>query len=361
MQIGQGGRDIDVSPPKIPQFTITVRDNGLYDPVAEWKKFLSPLMHVDRLITDKSNTFPASATVYHLGTAILLFTRSNSVRYSRSRFKVRRDDLDHFILHMPQSGAAAFVASNMALRLRRFDIALAGLGDPLDIAIGAGAAVSLILPRTRLAPLLEGADELHGLRLAGTTPAGALLGRHLLTLARHASKLRVDEARACAEATARLAAACLTVRAPRDTVPSLSAARPGLAQRVRDHIEANIHDPRLGPERLARAFHLSRSQLYRLFERRGGVHHYIRGRRLHRALDLVCTHESPARRIGDIAYSLGITNEAHFSRIFHERFGLSPRAARAAARRGDAEWLPAEAAGGEGNPLGRWLQELAVI
>lgn len=327
---------------------------------SKWEDFLSPLMLVDRLVTGKSKSFIASATIYHLGTAILLFTRSDPARYSRSPSKVRRDDLDHVILHMPQSGAGAFVASDTALRLRRFDIAVAVLENPLDIVAGAGTAVSLILPRTRLAPLLESADHLHGRHLAGTTPAGALLGTHLLTLARYASKLRADEARAYAEVTARLAAACLAAHAPPDVPPPSISARPNVAQKVRDHIEANLHDPRLSPERLANSFHLSRSQLYRMFERLGGVRHHIRARRLHRALELVCARESPAGRIGEIAYSVGFTDEAHFSRIFHEHFGLSPRAARAAARRGDAQWLPPGPAGEEGNPLGRWLQELDV-
>jgi len=320
---------------------------------------LTPLVEARALIYKEPDAFFACATIYNLGAALLIVTRSPRARYGRGCFKVRRDDLDHFVFHLPLSGGSALPSPGWPRRLKRLDVAAVDLARPLDVILGAGAGVSLVLPRARLAPLLEDPDGLHGRHLLATTPAGAIFGRHLLTLARVAAALRVDEALAHVEATARLAATCLAARSPPAAAAPAASAPYDPAQRIRAHIEANLRDPRLNPRMLADAFHISRSQLYRLFERAGGVDRHIRDRRLNLAFELVGRRDGAPQRIGDIAFSLGFTNEAHFSHIFRERFGLSPRAARAAARRGAAE-SPIRAAGGGGNPLARWLHELII-
>ena len=324
-----------------------------------WKNFVRPLLDVKRMQCALECKFRAHAMVYNLIGALLIVTDSGRARYARSSIKIQTDDLDHYILYMPKSGGATFIASEVAYRLRRLDIAIADLATPFDVSVGAGRGISLILPRARLAPLIEDAEGLHGRYLRRDTPAGALLGRHLLALARHASAMPVGDVLGHAEAAAHLAAACLAAGGARMSAASARGAPGGIVGRqARNHIEANLHDPRLSPATLAEAFHLSRSQLYRLFERQGGVHRYIRGRRLRRALELVSRREASPRRISDIAYSLGFTDEAHFSRIFRERFGLSPRAARAAARRGEAHWLMQSTGGG--NLLDQWLRELTL-
>jgi AraC-like DNA-binding protein len=297
--------------------------------------------------------------VYNLGLALLLATRSGDARYRRPAAAARRDDLDHFLIHIPVSGGVNFMGSNRVQRIGRLDTATADLARPLDIAVRAGCGVTLILPRARLVPLI-GERALHGRRVARASAAGALLGRHLVTLSRQAARLQVAEALAYADVTARLVAACLAVAAPEQGASAAVPARPGLAQKLRSHIETHLDQPRLDAAALAEAFHLSRSQLYRLFEPMGGVHRYIRGRRLHRALELFSRPDSAPRRIGDVAYSLGFANEAHFSRLFHDRFGLSPRAVRQAAAQGRASWLGGDPPAGEASPLARWLRELTL-
>jgi len=348
----------EVPHPTIGFYAFSVDGRSLPDAAGEWRLFLSPLIDVERVYSDATSSFSASAKLYNLGWGLLLQTNSCGLRYGRSNTKARRDDLDHFIFHMPLSGRATFVLGDSIRHLRRLDLAAADLTAPLDVVVAPGGAVSLILPRARLAPLLEDAERLHGRCLASTTPAGALFGRHLLALARWMPGLRVDQARALGEATARLAAICLSTQAARGEAPPATSARPGLGQEVRAHIEAHLHDLRLSPQLLADRFHLSRSHLYRLFDQLGGVHHYIRGRRLRRAFELISRRDSAPRRIGDIAYSLGFADDAHFSRIFRERFGLSPRDTRAAARRGETERLAYDEAAEGGNPLRQWLREL---
>jgi AraC-like DNA-binding protein len=70
---------------------------------------------------------------------------------------------------------------------------------------------------------------------------------------------------------------------------------------------------------LQQRFHISRTQLYRMFASSGGVQHYIRERRVeavHRDL-----REQPERNISDLAFSRGFSSERQFQRAFHARYG----------------------------------------
>jgi len=323
------------------------------------KAFLSPLVDVVRPARSTTRRFVASVKIYHLGTALLIQNRNLPFRLGRSIAKTKRDGLDHYVFYTPQSRGTAFVTSDMLKRPRRLDMIIADLSCPLDILIGAGAGIGLILPRLRLSPLLGEADGVHGCLLSGASPAGALFGRHLVTLARHAPELSLVDALGYLEAAALLASRCIAAAVRREADPPVSSAPRGLGARARGHIETHLHDPRLNANTLSDALHTSRTQLYRQFVRFGGIHRYIRNRRLYQAFDLICRPDREPRRISDIAYSLGFVSEAHFARIFGEHFGLSPRATRAAARRGEITW-PTPPGGAEQNPLERWLRELTV-
>jgi len=81
---------------------------------------------------------------------------------------------------------------------------------------------------------------------------------------------------------------------------------------------------------LARAVSLSPSRLAHLFqtEVRGSVGHTILSLRMRQAARLLAF---TTRGVGEIAGDIGFNSAFYFSRQFHRRFGMSPRAYRAAA------------------------------
>lgn len=91
---------------------------------------------------------------------------------------------------------------------------------------------------------------------------------------------------------------------------------------VVSYIKAHLGDPNLGAGRLQSAFCISRSSLYRMFSRSGGVAHFIRkqrlavaGRRLRGDADLGITQ---------LLYELGFSSERQFQRAFLAEFGVTP-------------------------------------
>jgi AraC-like DNA-binding protein len=50
---------------------------------------------------------------------------------------------------------------------------------------------------------------------------------------------------------------------------------------------------------------------------------------LRRARDLLAGHPEAKTRIGDVAYRCGFDDPVHFTRLFRQRFGLTPSALKA--------------------------------
>jgi AraC-like DNA-binding protein len=106
---------------------------------------------------------------------------------------------------------------------------------------------------------------------------------------------------------------------------------------IQAFIEANLGDPRLDPDGIARASFISTRYLHKLFESEGtSVCRWIRTARLERCrrdlLDPALGHLT----ILAIATHWGLPSSQHFSRLFHAAYGCSPseirRRAHASAR-----------------------------
>ncbi|MCJ2080656.1 helix-turn-helix domain-containing protein [Methylobacterium sp. J-090] len=105
-----------------------------------------------------------------------------------------------------------------------------------------------------------------------------------------------------------------------------------VVQRAKAYIETNLHDPTLDPPHLAAAVGVSLRRLQALFHERGRhISDWIWRRRLEvaalRLTDPGCGHLS----VGLLAHGCGFSSQAHFSRRFKDRFGMTPREYRHAA------------------------------
>lgn len=366
---------------RLPVVRFTTAGLPAGDCFAAWSRTVSALF--DRCAPHSRRgaaRFSASLTAYHFGAFLLCHSRADAARYIRSAQRSRLDDLDHYLIHLPlqQTGgfASGFGGGDAMRRLRPMDVAIVDLALPSGYVAGAGEAISLIVPRAGLSLLLRDPDRQHGRILRRDQPMTAMLAQHLIALNSIAPRFGLHEATALASTVLGLVAVCLgfdtpaTARAPPLPPPSSFAAKESLARRVRAYIEQNLHREALTPELIVRELAISRSQLYRQFEAYGGVRHYVRRRRLRQSLLAICNPLQSGQRIADIAYEKGFSDEAHFSRLFRDAFGLSPREARRAVQRGDAALLAAvlppaasadvsDSTSGQA-PFAHWIRELAI-
>jgi len=110
-------------------------------------------------------------------------------------------------------------------------------------------------------------------------------------------------------------------------------------ERVRAIIRRNIASPSLDPRGICRLASISRSQLYCLFERHGGVVRYAQGMRLRMVHTMLAEKADSPLPIGTIAERVGSHDSAAFSRVFRREFGYTQREVRAAALGGSLSGL----------------------
>lgn len=90
-----------------------------------------------------------------------------------------------------------------------------------------------------------------------------------------------------------------------------------------DHIRKNYSYP-LTVEETARRCGVDRSHLFRLFKRHLGIspQQYLLNLRLTRAQELL---RGTDLSVTEVAFSCGFSDISHFSRSFHQAFGIPPR------------------------------------
>ena len=102
---------------------------------------------------------------------------------------------------------------------------------------------------------------------------------------------------------------------------------------IRSFIDQHIGDADLSPAVVAAAHYMSVRTLYRLFAMDGcTVAQWIKGRRLRLCRQDLADSNLAHLSIPAVAARRGFQNAHHFSRLFREVFGMSPRAYRVQVR-----------------------------
>lgn len=236
----------------------------------------------------------------------------------RGRAEIRRTDGDYLGVLVVLDGREHVEQGERTIVLRSGDALVWSSDSPLRFAVPGGLRKrTLLVPRARLvggqSPRVDALTPLTG-------PVSRLLTDHLRSVAT-TEDLSAGAAAAAAAAALELLAAALAGPEPDD--PS----GPRWAQ-VREHIEENLADPRLRPQRIAAAHSMSVRGLYQLFERHGQpVGGYIRERRLSRARSDLA-RLGTATTVAATAHRWGFVDQAAFSRAFRKRYGCPPNVIR---------------------------------
>jgi AraC-like DNA-binding protein len=191
-------------------------------------------------------------------------------------------------------------------------------------------SLNLHLPRLTVeAAVGDKVEELHGVLLS---PEGlaSMLRAQLLSLANLAPRLRNAARAAALDATVELAA--IILRCELGSRIEDEANHAGMFAAAQMFIRRHLGSCHLTPELIARQLNCSRAHLYRVFAAQGEtVADYVRELRLQRAYDLLAGDDASKERIGEIAFRCGFEDPVHFTRLFRQRFGLTPSMLRSSA------------------------------
>ena len=343
---------------KLPFSLFTTSHVRPRDQFEAWHESISVIFDVAPPAEHRPDSgFAATVRGWHLGGLLVSQVDFDSQRFVRDRHKTVADGLDHYLVQLYATGGLIGEAGDQGRVLNGGDVQILDLTQSNVTQAAPSGTVAIVVPRETLDQALPAPGNLHGLILRGRSGMGGLLGDYMRSLVARAEDMTMAEAPLVAQATTDMIAACFQSSAE-TAERARTAIDQTMRQRIQRHISAHLDSPALQAEALCGQFRISRSQLYRLFEPLGGVAHYIQEQRVTRACAELCNPAHDHRRIYEIAFALGFSSEAHFSRVFRSTFGLSPSdvRGRAQATRVDASRPePADIANGG---YEEWVRQL---
>lgn len=267
--------------------------------------------------------FRNRAVGMHLGAAVIVRCWSVAQTLVRTPREVKRSGHDHINIILDITGQVAADYDGRAVDSRGGCVRFMDLGREINTRMAAFEMINLVVPRTRI-PERFLALDLHGLTLDPDLGATRLLARHLTDLFDHGDSMTAGEATSALEAAFLLIDGALGA-SPEMNPDQIRTVHRTVRGAAKAHVDANLTLGRLDPANIAAAIGVSRSVLYRAFDSYGGVAAYVMTRRLDRCFEALLTRRGRFPPISQIAYAHGFTSDAHFSRAFRTRFGMSPR------------------------------------
>lgn len=242
-------------------------------------------------------------------------------RVVRTPRTIRRDDRGYMKVLAQLEGVACFEQAGRRLVLTPGEWSIYDATQPYSVSNVEGIRqAAIFLPRDQLTRIGVDPSRIVVRRFNRATHAG-----------RDAFRLLVDSQSATApDDDLGQSLADLVSRASRE-LDGMPAAE-GLRRQVVTFIGANLRDPTLCLDAVAAAIGCSKRYLHKLFEGdTDTLNGYIWRQRLERVRHDFADPAHSRRTITDIAFSWGFSSSSHFSRLFRESFGVSPRRFRALA------------------------------
>ena len=303
----------------------STRDLAPVDQFAAWQAYVAPLMEVQRPdVSSQDTEFVADHASWNLGGMLVVQQNAPPHSYMRSQAKVRSDLIDHWHVSILRNGHMWTEVDGHVSEGEPGNVELRSLGHPFRGRSTQSRSLSLYLPRELFFDIPGSTEIKNNTVLSGTYTK--LLIEYLDSLEENLSRFAAKDLPHVVQTTRDMILTCVSSSAADSTV-----AEPhsnwALMERMRRFVQRNLMSPDLTTERLCRELGVSRTRLYQLLEPDGGIHHYIQRRRLlsaHAALSDITNRQ----QIGDIAFAVGFSSAAHFSRAFSKEFGYSPREAR---------------------------------
>lgn len=280
----------------------------------------------------RTSTFTSDLRNRGLGPLTVADIRAGEHTVNRSARGIRASDPGHFKLGLQVRGYSVLSQDGREAALTPGDLALYDTSRPYSLSFAAEYRMLVVMvPRNLLRLPERPVAALTAHRISGRTGTGALLSPLLLRLTEQSTPEDPAVSRPVGEAVADLLSAVLAEQLQLAAPMSPETHQRALVMRVRAFIAERLGDPDLSPTRIAEAHHVSVRYLHRLFEAEGQtINGWIRAERLER-----CRRDLTDPRFADVTAAMigarwGLTNAAHFSRLFRAAYGTTPGGLRAA-------------------------------
>lgn len=247
---------------------------------------------------------------WSLGDVLIHSGNHMPARYARTRSLLANSKSDDIALMLVHDGEYRASAGDAREVCRSGEVMVLDRRKEIELGTTANRMTNFSFPRHMLERLGLDLELFHGRKV--DTLAGGVLAKTLQGLA--------ESPKAPGDLQAPLVEICGIALGAMTPLP-----RTGGHDRLRvaagSIIDRRLDDDTLSVADLCREIGASRAVLYRAFETDGGVHRYIRERRLRESRRRLT---QPNARMTSIAMDLGFASASHFSRSFRREYGITP-------------------------------------
>jgi AraC family transcriptional regulator, positive regulator of tynA and feaB len=242
-------------------------------------------------------------------------------RVLRARPEIRRDPQEAYFVNLQLAGSCVTSQAGTEALVRPGDFVVLDLTHPYSIDTRPGfSIICLRIPRSHLLPWVRDPKHIAGHTGRAETASGRIAASFMQAMWANGGDLPEAAGAPLGHVLSELVGLALA-----DGTEELKPTDAAALRGAYTLIGRNLADPELSPGLVARELRISIRTLHAMFERSeesfGG---YVRKQRLAQcAADL--GNKADRRSISEIAWRWGFSDSAHFSRIFRNAYGLSPR------------------------------------
>jgi len=252
------------------------------------------------------------------------FSRARAERTARQI--ARAGDANHYKVSMPLRGTMQISQDGRDATLQPGDLGIYDTTRPYLVSFTDSCRMLVLMfPRRDLRLPDDAMRQVTARRVSGHSGIGGLVAPLLTSLATRLDEISPAQSTRLADNVVDLLS---TVYADLLSQVGYRSADPirTLMARIRSFIEDHLDDPDLDPEAVAGACHISVGYLHKLFRTEGtSVSRLIRERRLEQCRRDLGSPGSRGVAVGAIGAHWGFLDAAHFSKVFKEAYGVSPR------------------------------------
>lgn len=319
----------------------SIKHPDLYSPVEQFSEIINSQViscdcHVDKTLTEME--FGTQIEKAKLGSVDIFRYQSTGIHAARRKPEhVRKDASDDILLYAPLTSRYIVRQGRREIELSPGLAAFVSLDSPFEgVFIGDQKApvigANIRIPVTLVREQLPGIEDylLQVFRL--DNGAGGFMVSALKAAFEAAPNLDGASANLIGDALAGAVCAMGLSNLDRNII-SIGNVRPSsrdtTRQRVKDFVRANLGNPDLGPDYIAKKCRLSLRSLHLAFENSGTtLASWIREQRLQKCRAELQNPGARHRSISEIAYAWGFKDVSHFSRLYKSHFGMPPSAER---------------------------------
>ncbi|MCH6158880.1 helix-turn-helix domain-containing protein [Streptomyces marispadix] len=299
-----------------------------------WRQLVFASHAPTELRTDHADDFDATLRLLELGPVQVSVLTCPSLHSHRTPKLIRQSDPELYHLALAQRGSVAIEQADRQTVLGSGDLTLSTTSRPYLGRLAADQSeapsgvtlVQALLPRALLPLPADAADRLLAADLPARQGLGALFAQFIARLATDTTRYGPTDASRLGGVALDLAASLVAHHFGADRELPPETHRQTLAVRVHAFIYRHLGDPRLAPDMIAAAHHISSRTLHRIFQSQGTtVSMFIREQRLERARRDLADPTLATRPINAIAIRWGFRRPADFTRAFRTAYGMPPR------------------------------------